>query len=220
MKELIAPMQSTLIQFINDYGYLGIMLLIFFENIFPPIPSEVVLVFGGFLTTQADMSVPLVILFATLGATLGAVALYFVGRLLNRERIKKLFSGKFGQAMHVNPNDVTRAEAWFKRYEYKAVLICRCVPIVRSLISIPAGMSKMKFFPFISLTIIGTLIWNTVLVFVGVLAGGAWETSLKYIGWYSTAAIVLLLFAGAVFCYVYLKKRFLTKDQSEKVDDE
>jgi len=213
-------MQSTLIQFINDYGYLGIMLLIFVENIFPPIPSEVVLVFGGFLTTQSDLIVPLVILFATLGATLGAVALYALGRILNRERIKKIFSGKFGQAMHLNPNDVTRAEAWFKRYEYKAVLICRCIPVVRSLISIPAGMSKMKFLPFISLTILGTLIWNTVLVFVGVLAGGAWETSLKYIGWYSTAAIVLLLIAAAVFCYVYLKKRFLTKDQSTKKDDE
>lgn len=214
------PMQSTLIQFINDYGYLGIMLLIFVENIFPPIPSEVVLVFGGFLTTQADMSVPLVILFATLGATLGAVALYALGRILNRERIKKLFSGKFGKAMHLQPNDVTRAEAWFKRYEYKAVLICRCIPVVRSLISIPAGMSKMKFLPFISLTILGTLIWNTVLVCVGVLAGGAWETSLKYIGWYSSAAIVLLLLAAAVFCYVYLKKRFLTKDQSEEKNDE
>lgn len=212
-------MQSTLIQVINDYGYIGIMMLIFFENIFPPIPSEVVLVFGGFFTTQSDLNVPLVILFATLGATLGAVALYALGRILNRERIKKLFSGKFGKAMHLQPNDVTRAEAWFKRYEYKAVLICRCVPIVRSLISIPAGMSKMKFIPFLSLTILGTLIWNTVLVFVGVLAGGAWEQSLKYIGWYSTVAIALLFLAGAFVGYIYLKKRFLTKDQSDKMDD-
>jgi len=213
-------MQSTLIQFINDYGYIGIMLLIFVENIFPPIPSEVVLVFGGFLTTQSNMSVPLVISFATLGATLGAVALYAIGRILNRERIKKLFSGKFGKAMHLQPNDVTRAEAWFKRYEYKAVLICRCVPIVRSLISIPAGMSKMQFLPFLLLTIIGTTIWNTVLVFIGVLAGGAWEQSLKYIGWYSTAAIVLLLLTGAIVGYIYLKKRFLTKNQGEEADDE
>ena len=213
-------MQSTLIQYIQDYGYIAILLLIFVENIFPPIPSEVVLVFGGVMTTQANMSIPLVILFSTIGATLGAAALYFFGRLLSRERIKRLFSGKFGKAMHLQPNDVTRAEAWFKRYEYKAVLICRCVPIVRSLISIPAGMSKMQFLPFIVLTIIGTAVWNTVLVFVGVLAGGAWEQSLKYIGWYSTAAIVLLLLAGAVVGYVYLKKRFLTKNQEEEADDE
>ncbi len=202
-------MSSTLITFINDYGYIGIMLLILIENIFPPIPSEIVLVFGGFLTTQSEMSIPLVILFATLGATLGAGLLYMLGSILSRERIKRLFSGKFGRAMHLKPDDVTRAEAWFKRYEKKAVLICRCIPVVRSLISIPAGMSKMKLVPFFALTILGTTIWNTVLVFVGVFAGGAWETSLKYIGWYSTIAIVLLLLAAAVVFYIYLKRRFI-----------
>ncbi len=200
-------MQSTLIQFINDYGYLGIMLLIFFENIFPPIPSEVVLVFGGFLTTQADMSVPLVILFATLGATLGAVALYFVGRLLNRERIKKLFSGKFGQAMHLNPNDVTRAEAWFKRYEYKAVLICRCVPIVRSLISIPAGMAHMNIGKFLLYTTLGTSIWNIILVYLGAYAGANWESILKYMNTYSNIAVVGFTVVGIGFVIWFIKKR-------------
>ncbi|PKM72932.1 MAG: alkaline phosphatase [Firmicutes bacterium HGW-Firmicutes-16] len=202
-------MSSTLITLINDYGYIGIMLLILIENIFPPIPSEIVLVFGGFLTTQSEMSIPLVILFATLGATLGAGLLYMLGSILSRERIKRIFSGKFGRAMHLKPDDVTRAEAWFKRYEKKAVLICRCIPVVRSLISIPAGMSKMKLVPFFALTILGTTIWNTVLVFVGVFAGGAWETSLKYIGWYSTIAIVILLLAAAIVFYIYLKRRFI-----------
>ncbi|MBP8639695.1 MAG: DedA family protein [Oscillospiraceae bacterium] len=212
-------MQSTLIEFINNYGYIGIMLLIFVENIFPPIPSEVVLVFGGFLTTQADMSIPLVILFATFGATLGAAVLYGLGRVLSRERIKKLVSGKFGKTIHMQPDDVTRAESWFKSYEYKAVLICRCIPVVRSLISIPAGMAKMKPLPFFALTVLGTAVWNTILVFIGALAGNAWETSLKYIGWYSTAAIVLLLLVGAVICYLYLKRRFLKKKQSEDQND-
>ncbi len=202
-------MNSSVIALINEYGYIGIMLLILIENVFPPIPSEVVLVFGGFLTTQSEMSIPLVILFATFGATLGAGLLYLLGRILSRERIKRLFSGKFGKVMHLEPNDVTRAEAWFKRYEKKAVLICRCVPIVRSLISIPAGMSKMKLVPFFALTILGTAVWNTVLVFVGVLAGGAWETSLKYIGWFSTVAIAVVGLACAYVGYLYLKKRFI-----------
>ena len=201
-------MQSALIDFINNYGYLGIMLLIFVENIFPPIPSEVVLVFGGFLTTQANMSIPIVILFATLGATLGAAGLYGLGRVLSRERIKKLVSGKFGKAIHMQPNDVTRAEVWFKQYEYKAVLICRCIPVLRSLISIPAGMAKMKPLPFFALTVIGTVVWNTVLVLIGVLAGSAWEQSLKYIGWYSSVAIAVLLAAGVIICYIYIKRRF------------
>ena len=207
-------MQSALIDFINNYGYLGIMLLIFVENIFPPIPSEVVLVFGGFLTTQANMSIPIVILFATLGATLGAAGLYGLGRVLSRERIKKLVSGKFGKAIHMQPNDVTRAEVWFKQYEYKAVLICRCIPVLRSLISIPAGMAKMKPLPFFALTVIGTVVWNTVLVLIGVLAGSAWEQSLKYIGWYSSLAIAGLLAVGAIICYLYIKRRFIRNKEN------
>lgn len=211
-------MTSTLIQFIQEYGYIAILLLIFVENIFPPIPSEVVLVFGGFMTTQAKLSIPLVILFATIGATLGAAALYFLGRLLSRERIKKLFSGKFGRAVHLNPNDVLKAESWFKRYEYKAVLICRCVPIVRSLISIPAGMAKMKPIPFFALTILGTAVWNTILVFIGAIAGSAWEQSLDYIGWYSSAAIALVLLACAYIFYLYIKKKFIKKAQTGDKD--
>ena len=212
-------MQSALIDFINNYGYLGILLLIFVENIFPPIPSEVVLVFGGFLTTQANMSIPLVILFATLGATLGAAVLYGLGRVLSRERIKKLVSGKFGKAIHMQPSDVTRAESWFKQYEYKAVLICRCIPIVRSLISIPAGMAKMKPLPFFVLTVIGTVVWNTVLVLIGVVAGSAWEQSLKYIGWYSSVAIATLLAVGAIICYLYIKRRFIKNKEYREEDN-
>ncbi len=207
-------MESTIIQFINDYGYLAILLLIFVENVFPPIPSEVVLVFGGFLTTQSNMSISLVILFATLGATLGAAALYLLGRMLDREKIKKLFSGKIGKTMHLNPSDVTRSEEWFKKYEKKAVLICRCVPVMRSLISIPAGMARMKFLPFLFLTVLGTTVWNTALVLIGAFAGSAWETSLKYIGWFSTAAIVVIALAVAYVGYIYLKKRFFSNKKN------
>ena len=213
-------MESTMIQLIRDYGYIAIMLLIFIENIFPPIPSEVVLVFGGFLTTQYNLSIPLVILFATVGATLGAAALYAIGRLLDREKIKKLFSGKFGKTMHLQPSDVTRSEDWFKKYEKKAVLICRCVPVMRSLISIPAGMARMKLLPFFALTVLGTTVWNTVLVFIGVFAGSAWETSLKYIGWFSTVAIAVIGLVVAYIGYIYIKKRFLNKNDSKDSEDE
>ncbi|MEA4894199.1 MAG: DedA family protein [Oscillospiraceae bacterium] len=213
-------MNSSLITFINDYGYIGIMLLILIENVFPPIPSEVVLVFGGFLTTQSEMNIPLVVLFATLGATLGAGLLYMLGSILSRERIKRIFSGKFGKTMHLRPDDVTRAEVWFRKYEKKAVLICRCIPVMRSLISIPAGMSKMKLIPFFALTILGTAVWNTALVLVGVFAGGAWETSLKYIGWFSTIAIAVIGLVVAYVGYIYLKKRFSGKKDDDAGKDE
>lgn len=209
-------MQNALIEIINDYGYLGILLLIFIENVFPPIPSEVVLVFGGFLTTRSDMRISLVILSATIGAVLGAAVLYFVGRILDREKIKKLFSGKFGKAMRLQANDVTRAESWFHRYEKRAVLICRCIPVVRSLISIPAGMAKMNLFSFFTLTVIGTAVWNTLLVNVGVLAGSAWEQSLKYLDLATSLVIALLALIAAVVAGVYVKKRFFSyKDNDD-----
>lgn len=213
-------MQNALIEIINDYGYLGILLLIFIENVFPPIPSEVVLVFGGFLTTRSDMRLSLVVLSATIGAVLGAVVLYSVGRLLDREKIKKLFSGKFGKAMRLQPNDVTRAETWFRRYEKRAVLICRCIPVVRSLISIPAGMAKMNLFSFFALTIIGTVVWNTLLVTVGALAGSAWEQSLKYLDLASSLVLAILAITAAVVAAVYVKKRFFSsKDGDDSTQD-
>ncbi|MDR1131394.1 MAG: DedA family protein [Oscillospiraceae bacterium] len=202
-------MESTLTEIINNYGYIGIFLLIFVENIFPPIPSEVVLVFGGFLTTQSDMRVLPVIAAATAGAALGAAVLYLIGRLLDREKIKRLFSGRFGKTLRLKPSDVTRAEGWFKKFQYKAVLICRCIPIVRSLISIPAGMAKMRPLPFFLLTVIGTAVWNTALVLIGTLAGGAWQTSLKYFDLFSTAVIALLAAAAVAAAVLFVKKRFI-----------
>lgn len=212
-------MQNTMIEMINNYGYIGIMVLIFIENVFPPIPSEVVLVFGGFLTTQSGMNAPLVILFSTIGSVLGAAVLYALGRVLSRERIKKLLSGRLGRAIRLKPDDVTKAEVWFKKYEYKAVLICRCIPLVRSLISIPAGISRMRLLPFFLLTVTGTAVWNTVLVYAGRLAGSAWEQSLEYIGWYSSLAIGLVLLVAAYVFIKYLDKRFLSGNSGENKDE-
>ncbi|MEG0833179.1 MAG: DedA family protein [Oscillospiraceae bacterium] len=199
-------MQEMLIEFINNFGYFGILLLIWIENIFPPIPSEVVLIFGGFITTYTDMNVWLVIIFATAGSMLGAAALYGLGRALNKDRLKKLFEGRVGKILRLKPQDADKAFSWFERYEYKAVFICRCVPIVRSLISIPAGISKMKPLPFFSLTLAGSAIWNTVLVWVGKIAGNAWEETLQYFSWYSKAAIVLLGIAAIVVAFIVYKK--------------
>jgi len=211
-------MQEALIGFINDYGYVGIALLILIESVFPPIPSEVILLFGGFLTSQTEMNAPVVVIAATIGATIGAAVLYLIGRLLDREKIKRLFSGKFGKIMHLKPEDAATAETWFKRYEYKAVLICRCIPIVRSLISIPAGMAKMKPVPFFILTIIGTVIWNTIIVWIGVLAGDAWEESLLYLGWYQAAALAALLIAAVIVLYIIVSRKRTAKQENNKQD--
>lgn len=197
-----------MIQIMNSYGYLGVFFLIFVENIFPPIPSEVVLLFGGALTTYTALTPPMVILFATIGSLAGAIVLYLLGRILKAERIKKLFSGKFGKILRLKPEHVDKATNWFVRYEKKAVLICRCVPIVRSLISIPAGISEMNFSLFLLLTTIGSVVWNTVLVFIGVFLGDKWDVALPYFDKYSHLILALIAVVAVGFViYLIVKNR-------------
>ncbi|MBE6831651.1 MAG: DedA family protein [Ruminococcaceae bacterium] len=189
-------MQDGIISIINSFGYLGIFLLIFIENIFPPIPSEVVLLFGGALTLSTSMNVPLVIVFATFGSLAGAVVLYGLGRILKAERLKTLFAGKFGQVMHLKPEYVNRSTRWFSRYQNKAVFICRCIPLMRSLISIPAGCNEMNIPLFLVLTMIGSTVWNTALVLSGAFLGSAWESALTYLSQYSTVAVIVCIIAA------------------------
>lgn len=178
-------MEDWIINVINQYGYLSIILLIAVENIFPPIPSEVILTFGGFLTTYTYMNPWWVIVSATVGSLVGAVVLYLVGRLLAPERLEKLLDGKVGKILRFKKEDLRGAVKWFSARGERSVLLCRCIPIVRSLISIPAGMMKMKPVKFLILTTIGSTVWNILLVFLGVAAGGSWMVVVKYLGVYS-----------------------------------
>jgi len=196
MESEVTIMQDGIISIINSFGYLGIFLLIFIENIFPPIPSEVVLLFGGALTLSTSMNVPLVIVFATFGSLAGAVVLYGLGRILKAERLKTLFAGKFGQVMHLKPEYVNRSTRWFSRYQNKAVFICRCIPLMRSLISIPAGCNEMNIPLFLVLTMIGSTVWNTALVLSGAFLGSAWESALTYLSQYSTVAVIVCIIAA------------------------
>ena len=136
----------------NDFGYLGIMFLIAIENIFPPIPSEVILTFGGFMTTYSELTILGIIIFSTIGAVIGALVLYLVGRILKKERLMALASGKVGKALRFKKEDIEKADKWFTEKGTKAVFFCRCIPIVRSLISIPAGMNGMKIPTFLLYT--------------------------------------------------------------------
>ncbi|WP_258361015.1 DedA family protein [Moorella sulfitireducens] len=202
-------MQDIIIEIINRYGYIGVFLLITIENIFPPIPSEVILTFGGFITTFSNMNVWGVILSATLGSVLGAIVLYYLGRVLNTYRLERLFGSKFGRMLGLKKEDVRKAEKWFIKYGNMAVFLCRFVPIVRTLISIPAGISGMKLSVFLPLTTLGTLIWNTVLVYLGRLAGNAWETIAMYVNLYSMLAAASLLLAALLLGVVLIKRRFI-----------
>jgi membrane protein DedA with SNARE-associated domain len=201
--------EDFIVNIINQYGYLGVFLLIILENFFPPIPSEVILTFGGFMTTFSSMTLWGVILSATAGSVSGAIVLYTLGSILNAERLELLFGSKLGRMLHLKIEDVRRAGNWFNRHGYKAVFLCRFVPIVRSLISIPAGMAKMKLGAFIMLTTLGTLIWNSVLVYLGSLAGEAWRIIASYLDYYALITAVVLVIIVLILGVYFVKKRFI-----------
>lgn len=200
-------MQDWIVNFMNQFGYLGITLLIALENIFPPIPSEVILTFGGFMTTYTDLKVLGVILASTVGSLLGACVLYGVGNILSAERLGKILDGKIGQILHFNKEDVFKACDWFNSKGKSTVFICRCIPIVRSLISIPAGMAKMKFGLFFLLTSLGSLIWNTVLVYLGVAASSSWEKIVAGTDVYTKVTVIVLGLAVVIAAFLFIKKR-------------
>lgn len=201
-------MQEWIIEVVEQFGYWGIMILIAIENIFPPIPSEIILTFGGFMTTYTSMNVWLVALFATFGSVGGAIILYGVGRLLSKEHLVWIVD-RWGRILQLKRQDLDNAETWFIRKGSAAIFFCRFIPIIRSLISIPAGMSKMKPGKFLLYTAAGTAIWNIVLVNLGALVGKGWEKIAKYMNTYSTITLIILVIAavGLVFWFISSRKK-------------
>ncbi|CAM4242742.1 DedA family protein [Paenibacillus typhae] len=199
-------MKTWITDFMEQFGYLGIMLMLAFENIFPPIPSEIILPFGGFMTTTSDMTIPGVLIAATVGSLLGAVVLYWIGRLLDVSRLEKIVE-RWGGWLRISAKDIRRADAWFDKYGYWTVLFCRMIPLVRSLISIPAGMSGMKFGQFMLFTTIGTLGWNTLLILLGAALGESWEDIAHYMDAYSNVVYVVLAAGILVLGVLFFRRR-------------
>lgn len=183
-------MQDFVLMIMNQYGYPGIGFLILIEHIFPPIPSEVILIFGGFLTTCTDLTLAGVLTVSTMASLLGACFLYVFGRFLNPEKL-------IWRNLHFRQTEVENANSWFSEKGEKAVFYGRCIPIVRSLVSIPAGMAKMKPVRFLLYTTAGSLIWNTVLIVLGAIAGESWDIILQHMSAYSA-----LVKIGAAACTV------------------
>ena len=193
---------------INQFGYLGVALLVVIENVFPPIPSEIVLPFAGFVAqqgasavnatadaAQSDTTVVGMMIAATVGSVVGALILYFVSAAIGPERLRQ-FVERFGKWFGVKSADLVRAEEWFDRRSVVAVLVGRCVPLIRSIVSIPAGFRRMKLTSFVVLTAIGSAVWNIALIGAGAVLGDQWERVGEYVGvfqWLVIAAVLLLL---------------------------
>lgn len=199
-------MQAWIIEIMEQFGYIGILLLILVENIFPPIPSEVILTFGGFMTTKSQMVIPVVILMATIGSVLGAIILYGIGRILDEDRLIRIVEKH--KILGVEEKDIKKVMNWYRSYQYKTVFFCRMIPIVRSLISIPAGIGRMSMIPFLLFTTLGSLIWNTLLVVAGAAFGTAWEKVVVCLDAYSNVTYGVIGSIGMLFIFLgYYKKR-------------
>ncbi|MFC7877844.1 DedA family protein [Isoptericola sp. NPDC057391] len=174
-------------------GAPGAGLAVALENLFPPIPSEVILPLAGFTASQGTLGLLPVILWTTAGSVVGALALYLVGAAIGRDRLRRVVD----RVPLVRLEDLDTAEAWFARHGARAVLLGRLIPIVRSLISVPAGVERMQLGRFVTLTAVGSLVWNTVLVLVGYLLGEQWHAVEDVMGRYQSVVIVLACVALA-----------------------
>ena len=209
-------MQELIIPIMEQFGYIGVAFLIMIENVFPPIPSEVILTFGGFMTTHTNLGLTGMIFAATLGSVLGAVILYFIGRFLNVRRLEKLIAGKLGKMLRLKVEDIQKAEHWFLKRGNATIFFCRFIPLIRSLISVPAGSAKMKLSSFLALTTLGTLIWNIVLVFLGRALGENWEIIAQVMSDYSHYTVIVLLVLALIATTLFAKKRFFPVTDKNK----
>ena len=206
---MLSDISDWVIDVIDALGYLGVAMLVALENVFPPIPSEVVLPFAGVVARRGGATLPGMIAAATIGSVVGALVLYSIAAAIGPERLHA-FVVRYGRWFRITPRDIERAEQWFDRRAVVAVLIGRCVPLIRSLVSIPAGFRRMPIGTFLLYTVVGSLIWNSGLVGAGYVLGEAdrWKKIETVMG-YAQYAVVLGIVA-AIGWFVWT--RFLSAE--------
>lgn len=191
---------------INSLGYLGIALLMFVENIFPPVPSEIIMPLAGFTVTQGKLSVVYVILAGMVGSVLGALPWYYAGKQLGENRLKK-FADKYGKWLTLSGKDIDKSKQWFDKHGGIAVFFCRLVPGVRTLISVPAGIDKMHLVPFLLYSTFGTALWVGLLTYAGLLLGQNYKLVEKFLGPASGVVFVALVVAFIIWIMRRKKKQ-------------
>ncbi len=177
---------------IAEWGAPGVALLMFLENLFPPIPSEAVMPMAGYVAARDGASLPAMILAGTAGSVAGAAFWYLVGTWFSTDRLKRL-SRRYGRWMTVRPKDIERADRWFDRRGWLAVLLGRLAPAVRTLISVPAGMTGMRWGTFLICTALGSLAWTAALAFAGFWLGERSDEVADVLGPAGNAVLALLI---------------------------
>lgn len=196
-------MNQLFLNLIEKFGSFGIFLLIFIENIFPPIPSEAVLGIGGLFISKTQLTFVSVLFAATMGSILGAVALYYIGKYINSPKVRNVFIGK-DKLLRVDNNSLSKIKNIYVKHERISVFFLRMVPIFRSIVSIPAGMFGMNLIEFIVLTALGSLIWNAIIIFAGMKLGENWTYIETIIKDYTLVIIALVVI---IFIIFFIKRK-------------
>lgn len=208
---MIQTFVDWLVSIITTLGYPGVALSVFIESFFAPIPSEIILPFSGFVASTGALNIYWVIVVATFAAYLGTLPFYFIGRW--GERYVFTFLDKYGKYLFIDRGDVDWAFGLFEKHGNKIVLGGRLIPIVRTLISFPAGVAKMKFVVFSIYTLIGAFFWNTLLAYAGYILADSWESVGAWIGKYEKGIIVI----GVIVVILYFLRGYLRRRKSTSV---
>ena len=197
-------MFDKIVEIVSAFGYLGVFLLMLLENIFPPIPSELIMPLAGFVAARGDLNFVGVILVGTAGSVVGALPWYFAGAKLGQERIKHM-AKRWGHWLTLSPKDIDKASEWFDRHGKGAVFFGRLMPAVRTLISVPAGIVGMPMSVFLIYSTLGSLIWTALLALAGYLLESQYEKVSQYMDPISTGVVVLMVL---YYLYRLLRQRF------------
>lgn len=199
---MLEDIQTWVENVVDEVGAVGLAFVMFLENIFPPIPSEIVLPLAGFYVEDGRLGFVEALVGATVGATAGALLLYAIGRYGGMPLVLR-----YQRVLRVSEKEIDRADAWFDRYGDWIVFFARMIPIVRSIVSIPAGMSEMPLLRFTLLTAAGAAIWNTALIGAGYALGGNYDEVEAVIGPLSRVILVVLVLAVAYVAYRWWRRR-------------
>lgn len=193
----------------SGFGHVGVAALMFAENVFPPIPSELVMPLAGYLSADGQLWLPAAILAGTIGSVLGALFWYYIGVWIGEERLQR-FAARHGAWLTISPKEVDGAGSWFRQYGWRAVFFGRMVPGVRTLISVPAGVARMPLGPFLIFTTLGSFVWTGLLAGAGFLLQGQYDAVAVWIDPVSTVVIV-----SVIGVYLYrLVRQFLRRHKA------
>jgi membrane protein DedA with SNARE-associated domain len=184
-------------QLVEQTGYWGVALLMFAENVFPPIPSELIMPLAGFTAAAGGMNVYVAIAAGAAGSLASTLIWYYLGLWFGADRLKR-WAGRHGRLLTLTPGEVDQAIAWFARHGGAAVFVGRLIPAVRTLISVPAGMARMPLWRFLLYSGLGTVIWTALLATAGYLLESQYQ---KVEGWVNPASNLVV--AAIVIWYVY-----------------